>query len=261
MKIYSYKTREEKAKKTKSKFSLKLPKLTFKKAWTWIFRSVALGVFLIALLFLYYAKDLPDPNKLLERNIAESTKIFARDGSLLYEVHGEAKRTLINLDQVSKYVPQATIAIEDKDFYKHHGISFTGILRSVIRYVINRGPSGGGGSTITQQFVKNAILANKDGIFGRKIPEAILSLTIEAKFSKEEILKLYLNEIPYGRNAYGIEAAAQTFFGKKAIDLNLAESAYLAALPQRTTYFEPYGQHREALDVNLPAEKLLLSKF
>lgn len=248
MKIYSYKTREEKAKKTKSRFSFKWPKFTFKKTWTWIFRSAALSVFLIALLFLYYAKDLPDPNKLLERNVAESTKIFARDGSLLYEVHGEAKRTLINLDQVSKYVPQATIAIEDKDFYKHHGISFTGILRSVIRYVINRGPSGGGGSTITQQFVKNAILANKDGIFGRKIPEAILSLTIEAKFSKEEILKLYLNEIPYGRNAYGIEAAAQTFFGKRAIDLNLAESAYLAALPQRTTYFEPYGQHREALD-------------
>ncbi len=206
-----------------------------------------MGILFIALLFLYYAKDLPDPNKLIERDVAENTKIFDREGKLLYEIHGEVKRTLIELDQIPEYAKQASIAIEDKDFYNHHGLYFRGIARSLFRYVINLGPEGGGGSTLTQQFVKNAILTNKK-TFGRKIPEAILSLEIEARFSKEEILKLYLNEIPYGRNAYGIEAAAFGYFGKSANELSLAESAYLAALPQAPTFYNPLGPNRAALD-------------
>lgn len=254
MKVYSYRIKKRPGQPVKSA-RFKLPKWLFKlpflkkpkNLWTLIFRAFALGILFIALLFLYYAKDLPDPNKLIERDVAESTKIFDREGKLLYEVHGEVKRTLIELNQIPEYAKQASIAIEDKDFYNHHGIYFRGIARSLLRYVINLGPEGGGGSTLTQQFVKNAILTNKK-TFGRKIPEAILSLEIEARFSKEEILKLYLNEIPYGRNAYGIEAAAFGYFGKSANELSLAESAYLAALPQAPTFYNPLGPNRAALD-------------
>jgi 1A family penicillin-binding protein len=245
MRIYNYKNKDNKSSVKK--------RLSFKFNWkrknllTWFFRIFAVGLIFIALTFAYYAKDLPDPNKLLERKVAESTKIYARDNSLLYEIHGEAKRTLVNLDQISPDLQHATIAIEDKDFYNHHGLYFKGIFRSIFRYAINLGPSGGGGSTLTQQFVKNAIL-NNDKSFDRKIREAILSLSLEAKFSKNDILKLYLNEIPYGRNAYGIEAAAQSYFNKDAKDLTLAQSAYLAALPQSPSRYNPLGPNRKILD-------------
>jgi 1A family penicillin-binding protein len=252
MRVYSYKTpnyhSDHKQPKRKKDFRFKFSfgKFTWKRFLTWTFRIAALGILFLAALFLYYTHDLPDPNKLLERNVPESTKIYARDGSLLYEIHGEYNRTLVNLDQISKYLQNATVAIEDKDFYKHGGISFTGIARAIVVDII-KGEKVQGGSTITQQFVKNAILT-KDKSFDRKIREVFLAITIDSRFSKADILKLYLNEIPYGRNAYGAQAAAQTFFNKNAIDLTLAESAYLAALPQSTTYFNPYGIHRDALE-------------
>jgi len=207
---------------------------------------VAAGIILFALLFLYYSQGLPDPNKLLDRQVAQSTKILARDGTVLYEIHGEYKRTLVGMDSITQNLKDATVAIEDKDFYNHSGIYFRGILRS-IWVDVTAGAKVQGGSTITQQFVKNAILT-KDKSWDRKIREIILAVALEARFSKEDILKLYLNEIPYGRNAYGIEAASQTYFNKAAKDLTLAESAYLAALPQRTTYYNPSGPHRDALD-------------
>lgn len=248
MRVYSFENKSKATKKTYKKNAWGFLKHFKGQSFAVLFfRLAAIGVFLSALLFLYYAKDLPDPNKLMARKVAESTKIFARDGQLLYEIHGEAKRTLVELEQISPFLQQATIAIEDKDFYKHHGLYFRGIARSAVRFVINRGPSGGGGSTLTQQFVKNAILT-KDQTPDRKIREAILSLSLEARFSKEEILKLYLNEIPYGRNAYGIEAAAQSYFNKSAKDLSLAESAYLAALPQSPSRYNPLGPNRDILD-------------
>ncbi len=243
--MYSYKNKEPKSKFRKKGF-LKWH-WDVKKLGLWGFRLIALGIITGALIFAYYAKDLPDPNKLLERQVTESTKIYARDNTLLYEIHGEAKRTLVNLDQISPDLQHATIAIEDKDFYQHHGLYFRGIFRSVFRYAINLGPSGGGGSTLTQQFVKNAVLNNSKS-FDRKIREAILSLSLEARFSKDDILKLYLNEIPYGRNSYGVEAAAQSYFGKHAKDLSLAESAYLAALPQSPSRYNPFGPNRQILD-------------
>ena len=255
MRVYSYQSKEKPAQRQVSrpaiqsrragKFKLKWP-WSFKKTFTWLFRLFAIGVFLLAVLFLYYAKDLPDPNKLLERQVPESTKIFARDGQLLYEIHGEIKRTLINLDQIPNSAKQAAIAIEDKDFYKHGGISITGIVRSVITDILQLKKSQGG-STLTQQFVKNAILSRNKS-FDRKIREIILSLAIESRFSKDEILKLYFNEIPYGRNAYGIEAASQTYFNKSAKDLTLAESAYLAAMTQAPTFYNPLGPNRQTLD-------------
>ncbi len=217
-----------------------------KRFWTWIVRLMALGFATIAFLFVWYSKDLPDPNRLLTRQVAQSTKILSRDGDLLYEVHGEYKRTLIPYSEMNDFVRNATIAIEDKDFYNESGINLKGIMRSVLINLVS-GSKAQGGSTITQQFVRNAILT-REKTWSRKIKEIILSIEINERFTKDDILKLYLNEIPYGSNAYGIEAAAQTYFNKHAKDLDLAEAAYMAALPQSPSYYQPNGSHRDALD-------------
>ncbi|MBI5404882.1 MAG: PBP1A family penicillin-binding protein [Candidatus Kerfeldbacteria bacterium] len=191
--------------------------------------------------FAWFSRDLPDPDRISERNVAQSTRIYARDGTtLLYEIHGDEKRTVVNLSDISPHVINGTIAIEDKDFRKHKGISIAGIIRAVWRDVTTGSTQGG--STITQQFVKNAILTSEKSIT-RKVREWVLSYQIERRFTKDQILKLYFNEIPYGSNAYGIEAAAQSYFGKNAKDLTLAESAILAALPQAPTFYSPYGNH------------------
>lgn len=202
------------------------------------------GVFFVFILglFIYISRDLPSPGKINTRFVPESTKIYDRSGKvLLYEIHGEVRRTLVSLDQISNYVIGATITAEDRNFYKHHGFSIRGITRAIFKNV-RPGDELQGGSTITQQFVKNSILTS-ERTFSRKIKELILAIEIELKFKKDEILQMYLNEIPYGSNAYGIEAAAQTFFGKKAKDLSLAESAVLAALPRAPTYYSPYGNN------------------
>lgn len=221
-------------------------RLNWPKIFTWGFRLFAAGVLALALLFLFFSKSLPDPNRLLDRQVPESTKILDRNGQLLYEVHGEVKRTLVSLDQISAFAKTASIALEDKDFYRHGGISLNGLARSVLVDILS-GSKRQGGSTITQQFVKNALLS-RDKFISRKIKEIMLSLEIDARFSKDDILKLYLNEIPYGRNAYGIQAAAQTYFGTSAKDLSLAQSAYLAAMLQAPTYYNPLGPNRKALD-------------
>lgn len=205
-----------------------------------------IGFVFLGALLAYYSFNLPDPRFLMERDPVESTKIYDRNGKLLYEVHGEVKRTLVELDQIPQFVKDATIAIEDKDFYSHGGVDFTGIIRSVF-VNLRSGSLSQGGSTITQQFVRNAVLT-REKTFTRKIKEIAMSLQLERKYSKDEILKLYLNEIPYGSNAYGIYAASQTFFAKEPKDLTLTEAAYLAAMPQAPTFYSPYGLHRKDLD-------------
>ncbi|HHE65750.1 MAG TPA: penicillin-binding protein, partial [Bacteroidetes bacterium] len=203
------------------------------------------GIFIIGA-FAWYSRDLPDPYKIMDRTVALSTKIYDRTGEvLLYEVHGPEKRTLISLDELPDYVKESTIAIEDKNFYEHGGISIRGIIRGQIITRL-RGKRTQGGSTLTQQFVKNAILTNERKI-SRKIKEWILSYRIEQKFSKDEILQLYLNEIPYGSSAYGVEAAALYYFNKVAKELTLAEAAVLAALPQAPSYYSPYGNNKDEL--------------
>jgi 1A family penicillin-binding protein len=212
-----------------------------------VYFAAAFFLFL-SVTFAVITLTLPNPSKLGNRIVAQSTKIYARDGStLLYEIHGEAKRTLIELDNIPDYAKQATIAIEDKNFYHNSGIDWNGIFRAVGNAFTSASLSGPGGSTITQQFVKNAILTNEKTIT-RKIKEIVLAIEINQRFSKDEILKLYLNEIPYGQNAYGIEAAAQTYFGKHAHDITLAEAAYLAALPQAPSHYNPNGPYRDDLD-------------
>ena len=195
--------------------------------------------------YLWLTHDLPDPNRLIERQIAQSTKIYDRTGqTILYEIHGDQKRTIINLKDIPDNLKNATISIEDKDFYKHGGFSVWAIFRTLITDVIF-GKSAGG-STLTQQFIKNSVLTNEKTLT-RKIKEIILAYRLEKKFSKDEILQMYFNEIPYGSTAYGAEAASQKYFGKSARDLNLAESAILAAIPQAPSRYSPYGPNKDIL--------------
>lgn len=208
--------------------------------------TTIIGIFAFAILLTKYNKDIPDPNKLIERSIAQSTKIYDKTGEiLLYEVHGDEKRTIIELKDVSKNLINATISAEDKNFYKHNGLEVKGIIRGLFKtYIL--GKVSQSGSTLTQQLVKNAILTNEKTI-ERKIKEWVITYKIEQKFEKDEILKMYLNEIPYGSVIYGIEAASETFFGKKAKDLTIEESALLAAIPQSPTTLSPYKANNEKL--------------
>lgn len=192
------------------------------------------------------AINIPNPARIGERDIVQSTKIFDRTGTiLLYEVHGEEKRTVITFEKIPKHAREATLAAEDINFYEHHGIAWRGILRAVLNNIIHLSAAQGG-STITQQLVKNSILTGEKTLT-RKIKEAIISVVLEKKYSKDEILEFYLNQIPYGSNSYGIASAAQTFFAKDAENLTLAEAATIAALPKAPSYFNPYGSHRDEL--------------
>ncbi len=203
-------------------------------------------IFGFSILLAKYNKEIPSPNKLIERNVAQSTKIYDKTGKvLLYEIHGDQKRTIVELKDVNKNLINATIAIEDKNFYTHSGFDIKSIIRSIIIDVFS-GKLSQGGSTLTQQLVKNAILTNEKSV-ERKIKELILSYKIEKKFSKDDILKMYLNEIPYGSIVYGIESASQTFFNKSAKDLTIEESALLASLPQSPSILSPYGSHTDQL--------------
>lgn len=204
------------------------------------------SIFLVAA-FAYFSRDLPDPNKITERIVAQSTKIYDRTGeTVLYEIHGDQRRTVVQLKDIPKIVQQATIAVEDQNFYQHHGFSVTGFVRAFIVNIVSAGRRRPGGSTITQQFVKNSILT-KEKTFTRKFRELVLSFQIERKFTKDQILQLYLNEIPYGSSNYGVQAAAQSYFGKNVGDVTLSEAAILAALPQAPTYYSPYGENVDAL--------------
>lgn len=220
--------------------------LTTKKALKIYGVSMAIGVLLVAALFLWFAKDLPSPNKINSRVSAQTTKIYDRTGeNLLIEVYGDKNRSIIEFNQMPQCIKDATVALEDKNFYKQGAFSPAGIARA-FSGVIFKDPSKGGGSTITQQYVKNALLTN-ERTFTRKIKELILSIQMEQLYKKDDILKLYLNEIPYGSTAYGIQAASKQYFGVDAKDLSLAQCVTLASLPQAPTYYSPYGQNKQVL--------------
>ena len=209
-----------------------------------LFAVIFLSIFSVAALA-WFSRDLPSPDKLLERQMAQSTKIYDRTGkTILYEIYSEKKRTLVELSDIPDFVEQATIVAEDKGFYAHHGFDIKGIIRTIWTNLI-RGEKAGG-STITQQFIKNAILS-PEKTYTRKLKELALSIQLERKFTKDEILKMYFNEIPYGSTAYGIQSASQTFFGKDVQDLELAEGVLLAALPQAPTRYSPSGNNTDDL--------------
>ncbi len=196
-----------------------------------------LGFVVVAGLVLWVSRDLPDPSKLPQAEVAESTKIYDRTGQhLLYEVYQNQKRTVVTLSQMSTWLPKAFVAVEDKNFYQNNGIEIGSIIRAGFNDLIGHKVGSGGASTITQQLIKNTIVGNERSIV-RKIKEAILALRLSQKYSKDEILQLYLNEIPLGETNYGVEAAAQSYFHKSSADLTLDEAAALAALNQAPTYY------------------------
>lgn len=233
-----------------------------------LYRKLAIFFVIVALLILGILATwistfkLPDLSSFEDRKVTQSTKIYDRTGkNLLYNIHQDVKRTVVPFETISKNIKNATVAIEDADFYEHHGIKITSLIRATLAN-LSSGSYSQGGSTITQQVVKNSLLT-QDKTISRKLKELYLSLKLERTISKEEILNLYLNETPYGGNLYGVEEASKAFFGKSASELSIAESAYLAAIPQAPTYYSPYGNNREALEnrKNLVLQKMLEKKF
>lgn len=192
---------------------------------------------------------IPDITSFENRRVAESTKIYDRTGNVvLFDVHGSMRRTAVPLDEMSAYIKSAAVAIEDDEFYRHHGFRPLSFLRAVlVNLGLMPGILGQGGSTITQQVVKNTLLTQDKTII-RKAKEIILALRLERIYTKDQILETYLNETAYGGTVYGIQEASQYFFGVDAKDLTLAQSAYLAALPQAPTRYSPYGNNRNLLE-------------
>lgn len=219
----------------------------------WFLRVLVLGAWVATLgvigvsLFVLYAKsEVPDPESIISRQVKESTKIYDRTGKIvLYDIYDEERRTVVPWDQISINIKNATLAVEDNSFYEHKGFDIRGIGRSLLSN-IEHGYGAGGGSTLTQQLVGNALVGREKNLT-RKVEELILSIEVERKFTKDQIFAMYLNQVPYGSNAYGIESASQTYFGIPASDLSVAQAALLASLVQRPSYLSPYGLHTDEL--------------
>ncbi len=202
-----------------------------------------IGLFLLTtIVFAIFSINLPDPNKVIRRE-GFSTVIYDRNGKTLYDLYSGENRIPLEFADMPKYLQEGTISIEDKNFYQHQGFSLTGIARSFLGIITFQGVSGG--STLTQQLVKNVLLTPEQTVI-RKIKEVILANQIEKKFTKDQILQMYLNEAPYGGAIYGVESAAKTYFGKDAKDLTLVESAVLAGIPQDPPYYNPFGNYPKA---------------
>lgn len=208
--------------------------------------SIALACIAIVLVWLSFLK-LPDFKAFDERKVANSTRIYDSTGEvILYDTNRDIRRTEIPFEEMGDTIKHATIAIEDQKFYEHHGVRISSFIRAMWVNLVS-GSFSQGGSTITQQVIKNSLL-NKDKKITRKIKEWVLATKLERVMTKDEILAIYLNDNPYGGTIYGVEEAARSFFGKEPIDLSVAEAAYIAAIPQAPTYYSPYGSHRDALD-------------
>jgi penicillin-binding protein 1C len=218
------------------------------------------AVLLVAAFFVI-SRDLPTNEQIVNRQIDQSTKIYDRTGeTLLWEIGGNQKRTILPFDEIPRSIKDATIAIEDERFYQEAALDWRGIVRALVANLRHRGVVQGG-STITQQLARNAFLAPDRtfvGKFVRKFKEFVLAVRLNRFYSKDEILGLYLNEIPYGSTLYGIEAASQGYFAKTAKELTLGESATLAALVKAPTYYSPWGNHRKEL---LARQQLVLKKM
>jgi 1A family penicillin-binding protein len=228
--------------KIKKFFTIKISrfqKLQLKKKIT---LSAVFLFFAALILYSYFAifRGLPSPKQLGARQPEVSTKIYDRNGNLLYKIYKDQNRTIVPLTQIPMHVRLATLAAEDAEFYSHPGFSIRGIFRALIQDI--QTGSVRGGSTITQQLVKNTLLTPEKTLT-RKVKELILSVEVEASYTKDQILEMYLNEVSYGGTAYGIEEAARSYFGKDVKDLDLAEAAFLAGLPKSPTLYSPFGQN------------------
>jgi penicillin-binding protein 1C len=196
----------------------------------------------ISYFYFFIFKTLPSPTELGNRTPEVSTKIYDRNGNLLYKIYRDENRSIVPLSQIPVHVRLATLAAEDAEFYDNPGFSVKGIIRAIIQNT--QSGTLQGGSTITQQLVKNVLLTPEKTII-RKIKELVLAVEVEATYTKDEILEMYLNRVSYGGTAYGIEEAAQEYFGKNVGELDLSEAAFLAGLPQSPTAYSPYGQNPE----------------
>lgn len=231
--LFRRKKIQKKSKNTKQPFFLRAKIKYFSLG---IFFSFFL--FFLPIIILIFLQDIPSPKELTLRQSYQTTKIFDRNGILLAQIYNTQNRTSIPLTDVPKYLQQATIAIEDKNFYKHPGFDIPSIFRAIS---INlSGKNIQGGSTITQQLIKSSILTPQKS-FSRKFKEVILAFWTERIYTKNQILEMYFNQVPYGGTAWGIEAAAQTYFNKRAKDLDLAQSSFLAGLTASPTTYSPYG--------------------
>ncbi len=203
--------------------------------------------------------EMPDLQAFEQRRVLQSTKIYDRTGKiLLYDLHQDVRRTILPYNQISRNIINASVAIEDATFFQHSGVRPLSIIRAALDNFLSGKLLGGqGGSTITQQVVKNSLL-QQEKTLTRKVKELVLALKLEHELTKEEILGHYLNESPYGGTLYGVEEASESFFGVPASDVTLAEAAYIAALPQAPTYLSPYGSHRKELDAR---QALVLSQM
>lgn len=230
--------------KPRVKVKLRITKLAFLKIMLFSFLiTVILATASGFLFWRFILKDLPSPQGLTKRNIDVSTKIYDRNGILLYTIFDDKNRTPVKLDTIPLNVRLATLAIEDAEFYSHPGFSIRGITRAAIKNW--RQGELTGGSTITQQLVKNALLSSEKTLI-RKLREITLAVIVEMNYSKNEILEMYLNEVSYGGTAYGIEEAARTYFNKDVGSLTLNEAALLAGLPKSPTQYSPFGSNPQA---------------
>ncbi|MBI4066550.1 penicillin-binding protein, partial [Candidatus Gottesmanbacteria bacterium] len=208
--------------------------------------SFCTGIFASCLiLFLPYQaylflSALPSPYLLVNRDIQVSTKLFDRNGILLYQIYADQNRSMMPFSEIPDQIKKATIAIEDKNFYNHNGISLRGVIRAVWAIMVNKQIQGG--STITQQLIKSALLTPEPTII-RKIKEGILAMWAEHLYSKDQILEMYLNQVPYGHTAWGIETASRMYLGKSVKDISLAEAALLAGLPAAPSQYSPFGNY------------------
>ncbi len=240
-KYYRKTYKKEKQKKKKKREQIEISPTT-----RFLFLGLILSVFCATLLFFHYVKDFPRPEIFNERQLAQSTKIYDRTGqALLYEIYGEEKRTWVSLEFISDQLKQAVIAAEDANFYSHFGIDVKGIIRSILADLRIRQPIYGG-STIPQQLIRSTFLTTEKTI-ERKIREIVLALELNRRYSKDQILEWYLNQVPFGQNAYGVEAASQTYFNKSVSEISLSESAILAALIQAPSRLSPYGENKDRL--------------
>lgn len=246
--------------KEKKLDGLKKPKKTKKRKnifLTWMKRLFF--VFLIlallggAALFAWFSSlEIPSVENFDQRKISNSTKLYDKTGEiLLYDIHENIQRTVVQSDKISQSAKDAIVAIEDHTFYEHKGVVWKSTFRAIAQTLLSKMgiPAGGtaGGSTLTQQVIKNTLLTREKTIT-RKMKEWVLAYKIEKKLDKDQILTVYLNEAPYGGTIYGIEEASRVFFGKTAAELSIAESAYLAAIPNLPTYYSPYGPNKDKLD-------------
>lgn len=208
--------------------------------------GLALLVFASFLLFIFFAKDLPRPEKFSEKQFVQSTKIYDRTGEiLLYEIYGEEKRTIVPLSDMPQHLKEAVIASEDANFYKHFGVDPAGVLRSILINLRIKSPVYGG-STIPQQLIRSTFFS-LEKTAERKIREIVLALELDRRYSKDQILEWYLNQVPFGQNSYGVEAASRTYFKKSVSQISLEEAAVLTALIQGPSRLSPYGENKETL--------------